>query len=78
MAEVLGLHQVDQPALVEMVELDRGQPRAQQAARVRGGQIGAGGAMAGVALAQQALDHVQHRAWVRTRGRGLALRCRSE
>jgi hypothetical protein len=28
-AEIIGLHQVDQPALVEVVEFDRGEPGAQ-------------------------------------------------
>ncbi len=64
--EALVLHVRDQPALVELVELDRGEPRAQQTPGVGGGEVCADGALARVALAQQALGHGEHRAGVRT------------
>jgi hypothetical protein len=65
-AEVLALHVGDQIALVQVVELDRAQPRAQQAARVLGSQIAADGPMAHVALAQQPARHRHHPRGVRS------------
>ena len=57
MAEALLLHVRHKLALIEMVELDRAQPRAQQAARVVGADVAADGPAASVALAQQSTDH---------------------
>ena len=68
-AEALVLHVGDQAALVEVVELDRGQPRAQQAAGVLGGEVAADGALARVALAQQPAHHRQHALGRARRGR---------
>ena len=59
-AEVVLLHVFDQAALVEVVELDRRQPRAQQAARIRWCDVGACGSLPGVALAQHPLHHCHH------------------
>ena len=61
MAEVLILHVGDQADLVEVVELHRGEPGAQEATRVGGreGPAAVDRAVARVALAQQALGHAQ-------------------
>ena len=65
-AEVLALHVRDQivsacvPSTIEVVQLDRAQPGAQQLARVRGSQIAARRPVAGVALAQQPTHHRHH------------------
>ena len=69
MSERLVLHVGDQAARVEVVELHRRQPRAQQTASVLGRDrpdptvrvvCPAGGALAGIALAQEAAHHRHH------------------
>ena len=76
--EVVGLQVRDQVA-VGQVELDRGQPGAQQRAGVLGAELGAaapcaraGRAAAAVRLAHHALDDPQHRARVGRRAGGPA------
>ncbi len=64
-SEALVLHVRDQPALVELVEPDCGEPRAQQAPGVGGVEVCADGAVARLALTQQTLGHGEHRAGVR-------------
>ena len=51
-------------------QLDRGEPGAQQRARVAGAEVGAALRLGGVALAHHALDDLEHRARV---GRGWRL-----
>ncbi len=68
-AEALVLHHREQPLLVEVIELDRAQPGAQQAARVIRGEIARHGAVARVGLPQQAAHHLHHPQGVRARGR---------
>jgi hypothetical protein len=73
-AEVLLLHVRDQLARVTVLEPDRAQPLAQQAARVLGGEVASGGPLPRVALEQHAARHRHHAPRI---GARVALRVRA-
>ena len=73
MAEALGLHVLDHAARVEVVQVDRCEPGAQEAARVLGAHLAGARSVARVSLAQQALHQAHHAARIRRRCVGAAL-----